>query len=57
MKREELLEIESGAIHRARDLLNDWEEFSDDRLVPVAAAYAALSLAAGHRIARTDGYQ
>lgn len=55
MKREELADIELNALHRARELLEAWEEFSDDRLVPVAHAYAALALAAGHRIARTEG--
>lgn len=57
MRREELSDLELNALRRARELLTDWEEFADDRLAPVAQAYAALALAAGHRIARTEGYR
>jgi len=57
MKREEISNIEIGAIQRARELLDAWEDSSDDRLIPAAHAYAALALAAGQRIARIDGYR
>ena len=57
MNRDELAEIEAAAIRRARELLRDWEQLPVDRCVSAAHAYAALALAAGQRIARTEGYR